>query len=531
MGKNMKSHRLRFAAVLTGFALLFAGCSNSGTDSGDSQSDNADVIYSDTLEYPLSATIPSLDPHISTSGAAAMVGHEIWETLVAFDANYQIQPELASSWEFSDDARTLTFTIREGVKFHDGSTLTPEDVTASLNRWKSKAARVSGVLGDAEFEVAGDNAVSITTPEPHTDLLAQLANTLQFSAIMPARVINEAGADGVTEFIGTGPYSFVSYETDQQVELTRFDDYQPVDSAASGLSGAKSAPTQNLVFTIVTDSSTRLASYLSGDSNFVDLTADTVTQVTALDDTTVSKQLAFENVIVFNKRSEVFRDVRVRQAVAKAIDPDAYLLAVVGDSELYRLNPGYLFEENSLWWSDAGSDGIYGAQDLDGARQLLAEAGYDSNTSVRTLTSHDYGGGYYSSAVILQSQLAQVGINLELDVSDYATLLTKRADETAWDLYTGPFVVPSTLTQALYLGATYGWPDDAELTELLSNASAAQTDEETREAASAIQEHVWETLPVIKVGDQYSYQAVRNTVSDFSVFDGVPVLWNVKAAE
>ncbi|HLS49665.1 MAG TPA: ABC transporter substrate-binding protein, partial [Actinomycetaceae bacterium] len=326
--------------------------------------------------------------------------------------------------------------------------------------------------------------------------------------------------------IGTGPYEFVEWAPDQHVHVTRYDGYVGSEAEPSGLSGRKDAPTADIYFEIVPDDSTRFSSFLSGHYDIVGVSHDQVGQIDAAADVDLNRYVANQFAVVFNVTSQAGGNPAVRQAVNAAIDADEFLTAVVSDPELYRLNPSFAFEENATWWSEAGAAGVYNQGDAQRAEELYAESGYDG-PPLRILTTRDYGGTFYAGAVILQSQLAQAGIEAEIDVYDYATLLQHRNALTDWDIYTGSFLVPSTPTQLLYLTPNYGGLEDPAVGELLGAAAEALTPEAKAEAAADLSAYLWEELPVIVVGDLFTYRAVRDTVSGFDFFDGSAVLWNV----
>ena len=529
----MSTHRrprITSAAILAATVLVggtaLAGCAATDTTSGT----DTTGAYADVIRYPVTATIPTLDPHISPSGVVANIDAHIYETLVAQDESLAPQPALAESWTTSEDGRSWTFTIRDGVLFHNGEQLTAADVAASLNRWKTVTARAQTLLGDSEFQVADERTVTLELAQPQGDLLAQLANPLQFAAIMPASIAENAPAEGVTEYIGTGPYQFVEWNVDRDVRLTRFDDYTGVDTEPSGYAGRKDAPTQDITFDFVVDSATRFSAFLSGEYDFVDVTVDNLPQVEGQDDVEITKELSTGYVVVFNMTSDFASELSSREAVAAAIDADDFMTAVVSDPELYRLNPSYVYEENTAWWSDAGSDAFYNIADLDLAREKLAESGYDGR-EIHILTSHDYGEVYYKSAVILQSQLQAIGVNAVLDIYDYATLIQHRNSLQGWDIYAGAFLVPSTPSQLLYLTPNYGGADDPRLAELLDATAAAISEADQQASSAALEEYLWEQLPTINVGDSYGYRAVRNSVEGYQTLNGAPILWNTRIAE
>ncbi|MDO3408250.1 ABC transporter substrate-binding protein [Saccharibacillus sp. CPCC 101409] len=532
----MKSYRSRIGLTLGALLLAFAsGCSDGPDTTGASSSAEAKAsspaaaVSTDTqtqgtqIKYPLSQSLPTLDPHLSLGGSNATVVLNIYEGLFAFNENYEPVPMLAESFDVSEDGRTYTFKLRQGVKFHNGKEMKAEDVAASLNRWKDTAPRAKSSFGEASFKEDGDYTVVLELKDPKNDIQAQLSHVLNFAAIMPKETIDSALPDGVTEYIGTGPFKFVEWKNDQYVHLAKFDDYRPVSSEASGFSGKKEALVQDVYFTLATDNATRFSSFLAGDFDAVDINSDTLPQVENDPNITLIKDLSSDFNLVFNKKSELFSNVKYRQAVTAALDADQILLAVTSTPDLYRLNPSYMYKENAQWYSEAGSE-AYNQKDPDKAKKLLEEAGYAGQT-VRLLTTKETG-NFYNATLMLQSQLEQIGVKTQIDIYDYATMLTKRGEEGSWDLYLGPFLVPSTPSQLLYLNPTYGFADDAELAKLLQNATSAIGEDKIKQANDELQAYEWEYLAAAKIGDTYKYTAIRSDLKGLTLLGGFPNLAN-----
>lgn len=540
-----KMYRNLMTALL--FVALFAvyGCSSSNNNAGSSGSASADASagastgtaasaepaaadLATELRFPLAQQVPTLDPHLALN-TNVYVTFNIFEGLFAFDANFKPVPMLAESYDLSEDGKTYTFHLRHGVKFHNGKEMKAEDVVASLNRWKSVTGRAQASLGDSEFTIKDDYTVELALSEPRNDILAQLSHVLNNAAIMPKEVVEAAGPDGVKEYIGTGPFKFVEWKQDQYVHVAKFDDYQPVSAEPSGLSGKKEAFLKDVYFDIVTDSATRFSSFLAGTYDYVDVTLDNLPQVQGLSDVKLSKNLGSDINLVFNKKSPLFSNVKYREAVAAVLDADEILLGTVNSPELYRLNPSYMYPENTTWYSEAGKEN-YNQKNADKAKQLLQEAGY-SGQEVTLLTTKELGGSFYNATIVVQKELEAIGVKTKLDINDFATLLKKRADPNAWDIYVGLFTMPSTPSQLLYLNPTYGFADDAKLAELTKQLTAAATDEEIKTANDALQQYEWEYLAAVKIGDTYSQSATRDKLTGLTTLAGYPNLANTKLAK
>ncbi|MCW3790433.1 ABC transporter substrate-binding protein [Paenibacillus sp. LS1] len=525
-------HRVWIMALVA--VLLLAGCSSGGssteTGSGsDSASGDTPAAAAATeLKFPLTQTIPTLDPHLSLGGSNATIGLNIYEGLFAFNSKYEPVPNLAESYEVSEDGKDYTFHLRQGVLFHNGKEMKAEDVTASLNRWKDLAPRAKSSFGESTFNVVDDYTVQLKLNEPKNDILAQLSHVLNFAAIMPKEIVDAAGPEGVKEYIGTGPFKFVEWKTDQYVHVSKFDDFKPVDTPADGFSGHKEALVNDVYFTLATDNATRFSSFLAGDFDYIDIGVDNLPQVENDPEISLVKDLSTDFNLVFNKKSPLFSNLKNREAVAAVINAEDILLGITSTPELYRLNPSYMYTENTKWYSEAGSE-AYNQNNPDKAKQLLQDAGYNGEV-VRLLTTKDTG-TFYSATLMLQSQLESIGVKTQIDIYDYATMLTKRADAGAWDIYLGPFIVPSTPSQLLYLNPTYGFADDAKLAELLSKATAAQSDEDIQAANDELQAYEWTYLAAIKIGDVYKYSAIRKNIEGLTTLYGIPNLANTRVSQ
>lgn len=156
-----KLYRHSILVLLLVSLLAVYGCSSgngnnnaaSGADaSAPGTAEPAPENLASELRFPLAQQVPTLDPHLSLN-TNVYVTLNIFEGLFAFDANFNPVPMLAESYDLSEDGKTYTFHLRQGVKFHNGKELKAEDVTASLNRWKSLTGRAQASLGESEFTI------------------------------------------------------------------------------------------------------------------------------------------------------------------------------------------------------------------------------------------------------------------------------------------------------------------------------------------------------------------------------------------
>ena len=199
------------------------------------------VEHETKLKVALTAQPPTLDPPLTVSQAALDVAQNFFETLYTQDRNFNPTPMLAKSCEISDDRRTYTFRLREGVLFHNGKEMDADDVAASMNYWLEKSARARNLLSGSKFEAKDRYTVVLTLPNPTGDVLSLMSAQANFPAIRPRDVIERATEKGVAEYVGTGPFVFEEWKPDQYIRLTRNPNYRALDTEPSGFAGRREA--------------------------------------------------------------------------------------------------------------------------------------------------------------------------------------------------------------------------------------------------------------------------------------------------
>lgn len=470
----------------------------------------------------------TLDPVISTKTVVTMVTMHIYETLYTFDENWQPQPLLAASPpEILNDGKTYRITLREGVKFHDGSDMDSADVVDSLNRWLALSSRARSFAPLVEsVEADGDNVVVINLSGSYSPLVALLAFPSAGPAIFPQEIIGE---DSLSATIGTGPYQLSEHEMDQYLILTRFDGYQSPDGAPSHIAGARNQIPDEIRFVPVPDSSTRLEGLLSGQFDYADsISAENYQRLVDSDVVEpVVRENAFSPFFVFNHKAGLMADFDLRKAVQYALSEEDMLIAAVGSEENY-LVAASLFPEGHLWHNKAGIE-EYNLADSARAGEYLAAGGYDG-TPLRILTSHQYE-FHFKMAEVAKVYLEAAGFNVELIVVDWATLGQKRNNPEEWDIFIthSPFLPDPALVGMYSVKSRIGWANEEK--EALLAEFSRETDLAARQALFAqIQAMYFHDVPFIKIGNlnELRGQTIGMT--------GVPqspwmVFWNAQVPE
>ncbi|GAA2181221.1 ABC transporter substrate-binding protein [Brooklawnia cerclae] len=520
----MRTMLRRLAAVLLPLSLVLTACGGGGSTS---PSDAASAQTGGEINIAWPSQPPTLDPVVVTTSATNTIAYNVFEGLVALDANYDVQPMLAESWSTNDDYSEFTFKLRTGITFHNGQTMTTDDVIASINYWIQVTSAGQQFFADAEVTAPDADTVVIKLPQTLYTGIYYLAQPTQQLVIMPATSIEKAVAStGVPQedLFGTGPFKIESMTVDQQIVLSRFDGYVARDDEASGIVGKKEPMADKLIFNIVPDATTRVNGIMSGEYDYAtDIPADNASQLASTSGVTLNTLNSGILAMVFNKKQGAFADEKLRQAVQMAINAEDVLNASYNSTDYYELNGALAATTQKDWYTDAGLD-AYNQNDIEGAKELVAESGYNGE-EITFVTTRDYP-YMYNSAVVVADVLKELGLNVNLQVTDWASELKLINDPAGFDLFVSDFLkrpIPSAYT---YLTPTYaGWSDDSELADAIAQVNAATSSDEGLAAMANLQEVHYSYVPAVKFGDIRAITAQRDTVGGFVSFIG-PVFYN-----
>jgi peptide/nickel transport system substrate-binding protein len=479
---------------------------------------------------------PTLDEHQTTAGVTAEVTSPIYETLFAYDNEWQPQPMLAESHTISEDGLTHTITLRQGVPFHNGEIMTSADVKASLDRW----GQISGV-GKRLYEkltsvdATDDHTITLNLTEPYGTVAIALSNNTQACSIYPKSVIDAGSLEPNETCIGTGPYKLADRRADAYIRLERFEEYAGLEGSPNGYGGAKAAYADTIEFIPVPDISARVAGLQAGDylmhmtgavsNDQYDVVVDYSGLVTTINTPTEWP------VFFLNWQSPIMSNLAIREAVQAALDMEPMLQAAYGTPDFYALDPGLMMKQTP-WWTDAGSD-RYNMANPELAKQKLEEAGYDG-TPIRFMSTQEYGYMYATSTVAVQ-QLEAVGFVMDHQVIDWATVVERRAKPEEWDMFvTGHGFVPDP-SQISYVGQMNiypGWWDSEDSLALASELLAAGSFEERYPIWEQIQANAYTQIPALKVGDGATISCRSDKIGGWSPqFEQGFKYWNLWITE
>lgn len=490
---------------------------------------------SDTLTIRLSSDIRSTDPGMNRDGDTDAVVLHVVEGLVAYREDTSVGPLLARSVERSGDGRVYTFRLRDEVKFQNGSPLTAQDVLFAWarymdpkNNWRCRPEYLAdGASAVARVEAPDPHTVTFTLEKPSALFLATLARPDCGETAIYHR--GSLGADGAwREPIGTGPYRLAEWRRGQFVDLVRNESYAALPGERDGHTGRKAALVDKVRFLVVPDTATAKAALLSGRVDILYATAGSdLPEFRARQDIVVGSTPTMELYsLLLQTRDPVLGDVRIRRAIALSLDLDEIAHAVMPDSRGSRS----VIPTSSPFYGPAQA--ALPRRDLAAAKALLAEAGYKGQP-IRLIATKRYQ-ILYDAAVYVQAMAAEAGINMELEVLDWATEVDRysrgayqamsfnygaRLDPTlSFDMVSGP-----KATQPRKL-----WDDDA--VQALVARSANETDTAKRQAVfDELERRFREDVPMVNLFTSVESSAVRVSVEGYQGWAlNQPRAWGVR---
>jgi peptide/nickel transport system substrate-binding protein len=485
------------------------------------------------------ADLKVLDPHTNTATITLMHGAMIYDTLFAWDSKLQPKPQMVESYQISPDRLVYTFTLRPGLKFHDGQPVTTRDVIPSIKRWM-----VRNTLGQTlakfveEIQSTDDKTFVIRLKEPFGFVEMALG---AFDAVIMRE--KDAATDpfkAITETIGSGPFRFVRSEWNPgaKVVYEKNPDYVPRAEPADGLAGGKIVKLDRVEWTILPDPLTKSTALQQGEVDLIDsLPHDQIPILEHAPGVVLSRVLPIDSygIIRPNHLFPPFDNPKARQALALAVDQREYASAAFGDQKWWRECWSF-FVCGSPNGTEAGSEG-YRRQDLARAKQLLAESGYKGEKIVLIGTAEIQ--SIAALGDVTADNLRKIGANVEVAVSDWGTMVARRAkkDPSAqggWNLFhttVGGTAMSSPLTNFAINSSCsgdnwFGWPCDAKTEELRNEYIRASDEAPSRAALEALHRHLWETLPDIPVGQYIQPTAWRSNVTGV-LQASLLVFWNI----
>ena len=486
---------MRLRGIKTAITVIIALAASFPLAAGGEMEANA-------LNFALSGNPDTLDPHATAGTLTFQTIRSVYDTLIEPDADGKLVPALAERWEVSPDNLTWTFSLRKGVKFHNGDDLTSADVKATFERIRSPEI-ASPKAG--EFEAITD----IDTPdlytvvfhlsEPYAPLLSSMASG--WGAILPKSLIGSDHDFGSIP-VGTGPFKFVEWMRDSRILFQKNPDYWMAGYPKLDM----------VVVNIVIERAVQVQALLAGELDAIyNVNTEDVPILQANRAVSVERNLtALVMVLAMNTSRAPLSDIRVRQAINYAIDKQTALDIVYGGGKVV----GTFMDYSDYYYEDFTDLYPY---EPDSAIALLDEAGIGSDTVLEMALPQNFE-PHVRAGELYQEMLKKVGLKVELRLVDWSTWLSDVYNGGNYDLtvigHTGK-LDPDGRLNGYGTASTYVRWENAEAANLFARASKTADLDERKALYTRGLEIMAQEVPHVYVGSSFRYIAVRSNVSDF----------------
>jgi peptide/nickel transport system substrate-binding protein len=495
-----------------------------------------------TLKFIPHADLKNIDPIWTTAYITRNHGYMIYDTLFALDEKLQPQPQMVDTWKVSADGLVYTFTLRQGLKWHDGAPVRSADCIASIQRWGKRDGMGQKLMDFTKsLDVVDDRTFTLTLKEPYGLVVASLGKiSSNVPFMMPERVAQTDAFTQITELVGSGPFKFVKEEwvPGNKVVYVRNADYVPRPEPPSLAAGGKVAKIDRVEWIYIPDQATAQAALAAGEVDYFE--APQLDMAPLLEKNpdvvvTLADPLGSQGWLRPNHLHPPFNNPRARQALLYMVRQEDYMRAVAGDPKYWRTCGAY-FVCGTPFESDAGSDATL-KQDLAKAKQLLQEGGYDGRPIV--LMDPTDIPALHNAALVTAQLLRKVGVNVQVQAMDWSTLTSRRAEKKApeeggWHLFHTSWVAPDVFNPVANIGvsggctekAWFGWPCDEQLEKLRDAWSRTTDPAEQKRLATEVQLAAYNNVPYVITGQYFSIRAYRKNVKGY-IAGPVPFLWNI----
>jgi ABC-type transport system substrate-binding protein len=482
------------------FSLLFSA--REGHSAGTEK-----PVHGGTLRFGLRKDITNLNPFVEYLSTNALVRCLVYEGLTDVNKNLEVIPALAESWTVSKDGKKYTLHLKRGVAFHNGKELDAEDVKWSLDYVldpKNRAYMQGAVSAIDKVEVTDRYSLELTLKQPFSPLLA--VGLSSDTVILPKNSVAPGQMPEVAP-PGTGPFRFVEWKRANEIKLAANKKYRSVGVPYL----------EEIVFKPIPSADVRFVSLRAGDMDLIEETpyqiVNDIKKGKYPDIRLAGAPIAGFRMIKMNVEAPYFQDVRVRRAVAYAVDRNAYIEgAVFGHGE-----PAYqVYPKGYKWYFD---DVKNIERDLEKAKALLAEAGY-TNGFKSTLEVRQ---GEEPENMMLQSQLKKIGIELEIKSMDFASYL--KINDNNFNIQVSGSNVYPDIDRALHTNyhsevgrrvRNHSGYKNTEVDRLLDKARTVSDFKERRELYKKATEIITHDSPQVNLAFITRYYGYRANVKGFT---------------
>ena len=492
-----------------------------------------------SLTVVLESEVVIFDPHFTTAAITRTFGYHVFDTLFAMDGKGEIQPQMVGRYETSADKLTWTFTLREGLKWHDGAPVTAAECVASINRWAPRDA-IGRMLRAATATMAAkdDRTFSIALKEPFPLMLSALGKAnAPLPVMMPMRFAATPGDQRITvPPVGSGPFRFRAdlWRSGNSMILERNPDYVPRAEPADFLAGGRSVKVDRLDLRVMPDQMTGANALIKGEIDYMQyLPFDALPLLRRARDVkllSIGGIHQFQGNFRLNHASAPFNDPAVRRVLWKLADQSSILSAIGIPAEFHAA------QCPSFWMCDAPLSTAAGSEiarlDIEAAKTALKATGYAGEPVVILEVA---GSISQTAAQVLAQNMKNAGFTVDEQTMDWGTVLARRVKKDGWSM----FPVYSNGTDMIsplnhfYIASTCedypGWSCDPRVPDLLKAFSRAEDQAGRKRIAEEIQKVAYELTPSVMWG-QFTIPAGYRTSLRNLPQSSYPMFWDVERA-
>ncbi len=498
-----------------------------------------------TLRFVPQANLSSLDAVAGTQYVVRNASLLIWDTLFGVDSKLEPKPQMAEGYEATDDNKTWTIKLREGLRFHDGEPVRSRDVAASITRWMARDTMGQRIKASLDaMEVPDDRTIRLRLNKPFPKMLFALGKSnAPVCEIMPERIAQTDPFKLITEFVGSGPmvFSKSDWNPGSQAVFTKFAGYQPRAEKGEWLSGGKRIAFDRIEWIIMPDDATKAAALQNGEIDWWENPApDLVPLLKKNKNVNLDIADPLGNIGSFriNHLHPPFNDVRARRAIMMALNQEDYMRAVAGDDKtLWRQSASY-FTPGTETYSDAGGEVLKGPRDYAAAKKLLAEAGYNGEKIILCVAT-DVQITKAEGDVTADLLGNKLGMNVDYQALDWGTVGARRAKKDppgqgGWHIFHTWHAGADCINPAPYTAfdaggdkAWFGWPKSDKIQAGIAAWYDAPDLAAEKTAMAALNRDAMEFVTYAPTGFFLGYQAWRKNVTGV-VKAPFPVFWGVE---
>lgn len=489
--------------ILTGIIALLlllplTGCgSKPTTDPGSSF-----VIPTDKTVLNVASMVDpeGLDPQKTSATSTYEVTTNIFESLVTYDENWNVQPRLAKDWTVAEDCMSITFKLRDDVKFHNGRQMTAEDVKFSIERLhEDDSPKKKYYKNIVDCVIEDDFTITFKTETPDPVLLTSFA--YPWSVVVPKECVDTLK----TNPVGTGCFKFVEWTPQQDLKLTANEDYY--DGAPK---------IANVHFQIVPDATTAMVGIMDGSFDLVEVSGYSVDPIKDNKGVSIySKGVNAVAVLGMNLDNEYLKNEKVRQAMASAIDKDEIINAT---SDGFGDKVGSYLPSSAAEYIDTNDVMPY---DLEKAKTLLAEAGYPDGFSIGLTLPKDYA-TYTNIGQVIADQLEKINVHCKIEMVEWAEWMQNVYTDKKYDMTvmanTGRLSAYDFISRFNSASGDYISFKTGEADEILAKLKTELDETERVKLVQEFQMLIAEKVPVVPIESQLRLYAMNASLKGFAVY-------------